>query len=131
MMTFLNQIMKMQNDMGIHELSEKPAQKPSNSKKAKRRQADNKITAQKYPKLSIVEEKQLQLLDEMEQDIIKEREHKSESSEDAEDAFCASLASELSQFSQEERCLIKHEINNTVFRYQMAKFPPRQSRKAA
>lgn len=110
--------------MRIQEESEKPAQKPSNSKKVKRRQAENKTTTRKYPKLSIVEEKQLLLMDEIENDIVKEREQRTKKSEDAEDTFCASLASELRQFSQEERCLIKHEINNIIFRYQMSKFRP-------
>ena len=44
------------DDMRIHELTEKPAQKPSNSNKAKRWQADDKIRARKHPKPSIVEE---------------------------------------------------------------------------
>ena len=112
------------DELRIQELSEKPAQKPSNSKKAKKLQADNK-TARKHPKLSIEEEKQLQLMDEMENDIVEERKQKREKSEDAEDAFCASLASGLRQFSQKERYLIKHEIDILLSNIKWQNFTPK------
>ena len=41
---------------------------------------------------------------------------------DPEDLFCQSIASELRQFAPKDRYMIKHEINEVLFKYQMAKF---------
>ena len=46
---------------------------------------------------------------------------------DAVDTFCHSLTSEIRQLSEREKCLIKHEINNVIFKFQMAKFHSQSS----
>ena len=94
----------------------------------KRKQSKEQKGKSKACKLSLVEEKQLRLMEEMEKDILKDRRsQESNMAKDAVDTFCDSLASELRHFSEQERCLVKHEINNIIFKFQMAKFHSQSS----
>ena len=93
-----------------------------------RKQSKEQKGKSKQSKLSPVEEKQLRLMEEMERDILNERRNQEGPiAKDAVDTFCDSLASELRQFPERERCLIKHEINYVIFKFQMAKFHSQSS----
>ena len=71
-------------------------------------------------KMSRVEEKQLELLSNMEKEMEKEKGGSSEN------AFCNSLAEDLKTFSQVEQIMIKKEINDIIYKYQFSKFTKQQ-----
>eukprot|EP00112_Aurelia_sp_Birch-Aquarium-sp1_P009320 Seg2053.12 transcript_id=Seg2053.12/GoldUCD/mRNA.D3Y31 product="hypothetical protein" protein_id=Seg2053.12/GoldUCD/D3Y31 len=94
----------------------------------KRKQSKEQKGKSNPSKLSPIEEKQLRLMEEMERDILNDRRsQEGAKAKDAVDTFCDSLASELRQFSERERCIIKHEINNVILKFQMAKFQSQSS----
>ena len=101
------------------------------SRPNKGRQPSSKRKFDKVNKLSVVEQKQMQLMEDIEREMANEKELKQVKLEDAEDTYCTNLACELRKFSEEEKCMIKHEMNNILFKYQMNKFSshaPRFSR---
>ena len=93
------------------------------SKPCKRKQSSSKDKMTKVRKLSVVDQKQIKLMEDIEREMLMERELKQTGKVlDAEETYCANLACELRTFSEEEKCLIKHEINNVIFKYQVRKF---------
>lgn len=72
--------------------------------------------AKKHKELSLVEEKQLAIMNQMEKDLAEDKEK-----QDQEYYYAQSIAAELRSFSESERFMVKHEINNVIFKYQMRK----------
>ena len=93
------------------------------SKPTKRKQSKSKENVNKVRKLSMVDQKQIQLMEDIECDMLMEKELKRAAKvQDAEETYCTNLACELRKVTEEDKCLIKHEINNIMFTYQMRKF---------
>ena len=96
---------------------------PREAQHASKRKPDRKLKSSKLRKLSSLDDKQIHLIEEMEKDLMRDRALDAPAkSKDSVDAFCESLALEIKQFNEQERCLIKHEINNIIFKHQMNKF---------
>ena len=57
-------------------------------------------------------------MEEIEKDMKKEKEQQ----ENPVEAYCLSVASDLKMFNQMEQCMIKKEINDIIFKYQVSKF---------
>ena len=95
------------------------------SKPTKRKQSKSKEKVNKLRKLSMVDQKQIKLMEDIEREMLMEKELKQTAKvQDAEETYCINLACELRKFTEEEKCLIKHEINNVMFKYQMRRFNP-------
>ena len=95
----------------------------------KKRKAERKFKSNKPPKMSILDKKQMHIMEQMEKDLIRDRELSAPTKfKDSVDAFCESLALEMQKFDEQEICIIKHKINNiTIFKHQMNKFSMRAS----
>ena len=81
-------------------------------------QPSSKRQFDKVNKLSVVEQKQMQVMEDIEHKMANKKELKQVQLEDAEETYCSNLACELRKCSEEEKCMIKHEIN-ILFKYQM------------
>ena len=73
----------------------------------------------------MVDQKQIWLMEDIEREMLTKKELKQAAEIwDAEETYFTNLACELRRFTEEEKCLIKHEINNVMFKYQMRKYIP-------
>ena len=93
-----------------------------------KRKPDRKSTSSKLRKISAVDEKQMHPMEEIERELMRDRELEGRAKcKDSMDTFCEALAMEIRQFDEQERCIIKHEINNVILKHQMTKFNPQPS----
>ena len=69
--------------------------------------------------MTLLEQKQMSIMEKMENELKEDKDNKSQ---DPEYLYAQSLAAELRNFGEVERCMIKHEINNIIFKYQMNKY---------
>ena len=75
----------------------------------------------KTPKQELlsVDQKQIVILKKMEKELNDDNENHNK---DSEYLFSQAIAADIRAFSEAERCMIKHEINNIIFKYQINKF---------
>ena len=69
----------------------------------------------------LIDSEEIRLMKELQNDIKVKRERLENLQTNPDQIYGQMLASELSQFREDEKCLIKHEIRNVIFKYQMAR----------
>ena len=77
-----------------------------------------KTKKMKQTGMTLLEQKQMSIMEKMENELKEDKDNKIQ---DPEYLYAQSLAAELRNFGEVERCMIKHEINNIIFKYQMNK----------
>ena len=70
-------------------------------------------------KAILLEEKQMSILNRIDSEL---KEDEGNKLKDKEYLYKQSIAAKIRNFGEEERCMIKYEINNIIFKYQMNKY---------
>jgi len=99
------------NDNDCHKNSVPVKQKQPNKKNRKRKECD---------KASEIDQEEISLIKSLKEDLQNQKKSNEESS--PVDFFVSSLGADLKTLNERDFILAKHEIQNIVFKYQMARF---------